>query len=316
MDAKLVFQLNNLTVRLGTKIILQGISAEMPQGAIGLLGPNGAGKSTLLKTMMGFLKPESGFLQVLGRNPRNEGAQVRQRIGYMPEEDTYMPGMTAVEFVSYCGLLCGLPGKEAILRAHQVLHYCELGEARYRTVDTYSTGMRQRIKLAQALVHDPDLLFLDEPTNGLDPQGRKSMLDLIQEITHKKNISVILSSHLLHDVETVCDHVLVLFQGRVATSGRIQELKQLTQTSYEVRIKGDTDTFVDALRERGIECNPTRDNRIQVRVKEELGTDFIFRIAQETGAQIRHMAKEEMTLKEVFASAIHQTNGTNGKNAD
>jgi len=316
MDAKPVFQLDNLIVRLGTKTILQGISAEMPQGAIGLLGPNGAGKSTLLKTMMGFLKPDSGSLRVLGHNPRSQGAQVRQRIGYMPEEDTYMPGMTAVEFVSYCGLLCGLPNKEAMLRAHQVLHYCGLGEARYRTVDTYSTGMRQRIKLAQALVHDPDLLFLDEPTNGLDPQGRKSMLDLIQEITHKKNISVILSSHLLHDVETVCDHMLVLFQGKVATSGRIQELKQLAQTSYEVRIKGDVDTFIDALREQGIECDPSRDNRIQVRVKEERGTDFIFRIAQETGAQIRHMAKEEMTLKEVFASAIHNTNGTEGTDAN
>jgi ABC-2 type transport system ATP-binding protein len=309
MDAKLVFQLNNLTVRLGAKVILHGISAEMPQGAIGLLGPNGAGKSTLLKTMMGFLKPESGSIQVLQQNPRCEGAQVRQRIGYMPEEDTYMPGMTAVEFVSYCGLLCGLPGNEAILRAHQVLHYCGLGEARYRTVDTYSTGMRQRIKLAQALVHDPDLLFLDEPTNGLDPQGRKSMLDLIHEITHKKNISVILSSHLLHDVETVCDHVLVLFQGRVATSGLIQELKQLAQISYEVRIKGDSDTFIEALREQGVECNPSRDSRIQVRMKEELGTEFIFQTAYETGVQIRHMAKEEMTLKEVFASAIQQTNG-------
>ncbi|MBN2326630.1 MAG: ABC transporter ATP-binding protein [Candidatus Omnitrophica bacterium] len=281
----------------------------MPQGAVGLLGPNGAGKSTLLKTMMGFLKPDKGQIKVLGRDPRREGAQVRQRIGYMPEEDTYMPGMTAVEFVSYCGMLCGLPRNEAMLRAHQALHYCGLGEARYRTVDTYSTGMRQRIKLAQALVHDPDLLFLDEPTNGLDPQGRKSMLDLIQEITRQKNISVILSSHLLHDVETVCDYVLVLFQGSVAASGRIQDLKQMAQSSYIIRIKGDMETFIDALREQGLECQPSRDSRIQVRMKEKLGTDVIFRIAHESGAQIRHMAKEEMTLKEVFASAIQQSNG-------
>ena len=285
----------------------------MPKGAIGLLGPNGAGKSTLLKTMMGFLKPDKGTLRVMGQNPYTQGALVRQRIGYMPEEDTYMPGMTAVEFVSYCGVLCGLPSKEAILRAHQVLHYCELGEARYRPVDTYSTGMRQRIKLAQALVHDPDLLFLDEPTNGLDPQGRKSMLDLILEISHKKNISVILSSHLLHDVESVCDHVLVLFQGKIATSGRIQDLKQLAHISYEIRIKGDTDMFIEALRERGFVCTPSRDSRIQVRIKENTGTEVFFKAAQEAGVQIRHMAKEEMTLKEIFASAIQQPNGENGK---
>ncbi len=312
MDPTPIFQLNRLSVSLGPKRILHEITAEMPQGSIGLLGPNGAGKSTLLKTMMGFLKPDGGEIRVLGHSPRREGAAVRQRIGYMPEEDTYIPGLTAVEFVSYCGLLCGLPGKEAMLRAHQVLHYCGLGEARYRTIDTYSTGMRQRIKLAQALVHDPSLLFLDEPTNGLDPQGRKSMLDLIQEISHKKNISVILSSHLLHDVETVCDHVLVLFQGKVATAGRIQELKRMAQTSYEVRIKGDPDLFMEALRKEGVECNPSRDSKIRVRMKEEMGTDWLYRIARDTGSQIRHMAREEMTLKEVFASAIQKTNGDAG----
>ncbi len=227
----------------------------------------------------------------------------------MPEEDTYIPGMSAVEFVSYCGLLCGLPAKEAMLRAHQVLHYCGLGEARYRKVDTYSTGMRQRIKLAQALVHDPDLLFLDEPTNGLDPLGRKAMLDLIHDVTHNKEISVILSSHLLPDVEMVCDHVMVLFQGKLATSGRIQDLKQLAQKSYIVRLKGDTEPFVKVLGERGIAISPKRDGFLRILLTKNLDTDAIFEAARDSGTQIRHITREEMTLKEVFAAAIHSTNG-------
>ncbi len=309
MESKLALQISNLSVYLASKEILKNVTAEMPKGAIGLLGPNGAGKSTLLKTMMGFLRVHNGSIRVLGFDPQREGAEVRQRIGYMPEDDTYIPGMTAVEFVSYCGLLCGLPHKEAMLRAHQSLHYCGLGEARYRTIDTYSTGMRQRIKLAQALVHDPELLFLDEPTNGLDPQGRKSMLDLIREITRNKNISVILSSHLLHDVETVCDQVLVLFQGTVATSGRIEDLKRIAQAAYEIRLKGDADSFIDALAQRGIDCQTKKDNMLQVKIQEETGTETLFQAAQDAGVQIRHMAKEEMTLKEIFSSAIQQTNG-------
>lgn len=309
MESTSALEITNLTVKLASKTILQDITVEMPRGAIGLLGPNGAGKSTLLKTIMGFIPPVRGTALVFGHDCARQGAEVRQRIGYMPEEDTYIPGMSAVEFVSYCGLLCGLPAKEAMLRAHQVLHYCGLGEARYRKVDTYSTGMRQRIKLAQALVHDPDLLFLDEPTNGLDPLGRKAMLDLIHDVTHNKEISVILSSHLLPDVEMVCDHVMVLFQGKLATSGRIQDLKQLAQKSYIVRLKGDTEPFVKVLGERGIAISPKRDGFLRILLTKNLDTDAIFEAARDSGTQIRHITREEMTLKEVFAAAIHSTNG-------
>ena len=266
----------------------------MPRGAIGLLGPNGAGKSTLLKTIMGFIPPVRGTALVFGHDCARQGAEVRQRIGYMPEEDTYIPGMSAVEFVSYCGLLCGLPAKEAMLRAHQVLHYCGLGEARYRKVDTYSTGMRQRIKLAQALVHDPDLLFLDEPTNGLDPLGRKAMLDLIHDVTHNKEISVILSSHLLPDVEMVCDHVMVLFQGN-GTSGRIR-ISSSGAEIYIVRLKGDTEPFVKVLGERGIAISPKRDGFCGSS-DEKPGYRRHFRGRARRRTQIRHITREEMTLK-------------------
>jgi len=307
MTQNFSLQLSRLHVRLGRKEILQDLNVEMPTGSIGLLGPNGAGKSTLLKTMMGFLKPDQGSMRVFGLNPVGQSAQVRRILGYMAEEDTYIPGMSGVEFVAYNGLLCGLPRSEAMLRAHQVLHYCELGEARYRKVETYSMGMRQRIKLAQALVHDPELLLLDEPTNGLDPQGRQAMLGLIKDITRNKGISVILSSHLLPDVESVCDQVMVLFQGKIATAGKIQELKQLAQVSYEVRIKGDENLFNQAVQRLGGQTWPKRDGLLRLRLAEDRGTEIIFAAAKETGAQIRHLAREEMTLQEVFASAIQQT---------
>lgn len=305
-ETQAALQINNLTVNLGSRAIVKDISVDLSAGAIGLLGPNGAGKSTLLKTIMGFLKPAAGSLKVFDLDPLREGADVRQLLGYMPEDDTYIPGMTAVEFVSYIGRLCGLPNNESILRAHQVLHYCGLGEARYRKIDTYSTGMRQRIKLAQALVHDPTLMLLDEPTNGLDPDGRKAMLDLIQDISQTKGISVILSSHLLPDVESVCDQVMVLFQGRLATAGRIGDLKRMTQRSYEVRIKGDEARFHQVLQQHQTSWEPRRDGLMRVVLDEGRGPETLFALADEAGVQVRHLALEERTLQEIFSQSIQQ----------
>ena len=304
MNSAYLFETSHVSVKYGDNLILKDLDISMPYGAIGLLGPNGAGKSTLLKTMMGFVKPSEGSLRVLNYNPSSFGAQVRRMIGYMPEEDCYIPDMSAVEFVTYCGQLSGLPKNEAILRAHLVLHYCGLGEARYRKVDTFSTGMLQRVKLAQALVHDPKILLLDEPTNGLDPQGRQAMLDLIKDITTQKGISVLLSSHILPDVESVCEHVMVLFQGMLATSGRIQELKQMAQVSYEVRLKGETRSFDAAIREIGGEGSPKRNGMLHVQLDEQQGTEAIFTAARKANAQIRHIVQEEMTLQEVFSKAI------------
>ena len=308
MENTLAIHIQNLSVKLGRKQILHELNVEMPPSAIGLLGPNGAGKSTLLKTMMGFITPMSGTIRIFGMEPHNQGNAIRQIIGYMPEEDTYIPGMSAVEFVAYCGLLCGLPSKEAKLRAHQVLHYCGLGEARYRKVDTYSTGMRQRIKLAQALVHDPKLLFLDEPTNGLDPQGRKDMLELIKDISHNKGMSVILSSHLLPDVEDVCDSVIVLFKGRMAKSGKIRDLKKMAQTIYEVGYKGDQAALEFTLQEIEGRCESSQKNGfLRVIFPEEKDPQVIFKAANKAQVQIRHLAREELTLQEIFSSAIEQT---------
>src|SRR5580765_3766235 len=224
-DTDPVVSLDNVVVEYGRNRALNGVTATFSRGAIGLLGPNGAGKSTMIKALLGFIPPLSGTMRVLGLDVATSPVEIRARIGYMPENDGHIPGLTAVQFVAYCGELAGLKPVDAMQRAHEVLYYVGLGEARYRKIETYSTGMKQRIKLAQALVHDPDLLFLDEPTNGMDPKGRDEMLELIRDLGHKKNVNLILSSHLLPDVEFTCDHVVVMDKGRIATQGPINELK-------------------------------------------------------------------------------------------
>ena len=246
-----VVQLDRVSVRYGRQQALRDVSATFPPGAVGLLGPNGAGKSTMLQALLGFVVPDQGQMRVLDLDVKHSPLQIRSRIGYMPESDAHIPGMNAVSFVAYCGELSGLPHSDAMQRAHEVLYYVGLGEARYRNVETYSTGMKQRIKLAQALVHDPDLLFLDEPTNGMDPKGRDEMLELIRDIAHNKGLSLILSSHLLPDVEYTCDHVVVMDKGAVATEGPIAGLKEHGGRVFELRVKGDAAAFVEVLHAAG-----------------------------------------------------------------
>jgi ABC-2 type transport system ATP-binding protein len=227
----------------------------------------------------------------------------------MPENDGHIPGMNAVTFVAYCGQLAGLPASDAMQRAHEVLFYVGLGEARYRNVDTYSTGMKQRIKLAQAMVHDPDLLFLDEPTNGMDPKGRDEMLELIRDIAHNKGINLILSSHLLPDVEYVCDYVVVLDKGAVATHGPIDALKGPGGRVYEVRVKGNLAPFIAALQAAGLECRETDEDIMRVFVAGDVRTAGedqrrVCELAQQTSVQVRHLRASVPTLEDVFARAV------------
>ena len=303
MDA--VVQLEGVTVIYGRNQALKNVTAKFARGAVGLLGPNGAGKSTMLKSLLGFVKPDQGRMTVLEMDVAQAPLAIRARIGYMPESDAHIPGMNAVTFVAYCGQLAGLPAVDAMQRAHEVLYYVGLGEARYRNVETYSTGMKQRIKLAQALVHDPDLLFLDEPTNGMDPKGRDEMLELVRDLGHNKGVSLILSSHLLPDVEYTCDHVVVMDKGQVATQGPIQELKGPAGRIYELRIKGDVPGFLEALARRGMDPHGTDEDVMRVFVPSEAGDQrAIFRAAADFGVQVRHLRPSMPTLEDVFAKAV------------
>jgi len=302
-----VVELESVSVRYGKQWALRDVSTTFPSGAVGLLGPNGAGKSTLIKALLGLLAPDRGRMRVLGLDVRHSPLRIRARVGYMPESDAHFPQMNAVSFVAYCGELSGLPPADAMQRAHEVLYYVGLGEARYRNIDQYSTGMKQRIKLAQALVHDPDLLFLDEPTNGMDPKGREEMLELIRDMAHNKGLNLILSSHLLPDVEHTCDHVVVLDKGTVATSGPIAGLKGPEGRVFELRVKGDSDRFIGVLRSSGLECHATDEDIMRVFVPDERGALFLFQLASEQGVQVRHLRASLPTLEDVFAKAVGES---------
>jgi ABC-2 type transport system ATP-binding protein len=296
--------LENVSVNYGKHHALRDVTVEFPAGAVGLLGPNGAGKSTLIKALLGLLPPASGRMHVLGYDVNEAPRAVRARVGYMPENDAHIPGMNAVSFVAYCGELAGLPRASAMQRAHEVLFYVGLGEARYRNVETYSTGMKQRIKLAQALVHDPDLLFLDEPTNGMDPKGRDEMLALARDIATTKAITLILSSHLLPDVEFACDHVVVLHNGAVATQGPIKALKGTSGRVFELRVKGDEARFAEALRAEGLECHGDIGEVVRVFMPEHQPPQLLFQLAARHGVQVRHLRPSVPSLEDVFARAL------------
>src|SRR5262245_44569046 len=305
-DSQPVVTLDNVTVAYGKQAALREVTAAFAAGAVGLLGPNGAGKSTMLKSLLGFLIPNHGRMQVLGFDVATSPQQIRARIGYMPESDSHIPGMNAVSFVGYCGELAGLPKVDAMQRAHEVLFYVGLGEARYRNVETYSTGMKQRIKLAQALVHDPDLLFLDEPTNGMDPKGRDEMLALARDLAHNKGVNLILSSHLLPDVEFVCDNVVVMDKGRIAAAGPIATMKQARGRVYELRVKTaePLEQFIGRLHAAGLECNATEEDVMRVFVPGDGGARAVFALAAAAGVQVRHLRPSVQSLEDVFAKAV------------
>jgi|ERR1043166_1163196 ABC-2 type transport system ATP-binding protein len=301
---KAVVELERVSIKYGRQFALREVNASFPPGAVGLLGPNGAGKSTMIKALLGFVAPDAGQMQVLDLDVRKHSLAIRARIGYMPESDSHIPGMNAVTFVAYCGELAGLPRTDAMQRAHEVLFYVGLGEARYRNLETYSTGMKQRIKLAQALVHDPDLLFLDEPTNGMDPKGRDEMLALIRDVAHNKGLNLIVSSHLLPDIEFTCDHVVVIDKGTVATQGPIAALKGAGGRVFELRVKGEQTPFVAALQGAGLECHETDEDVMRVFVPDDRGPKFLFGLAAQHGVQVRHLRPSVPTLEDVFARAV------------
>ncbi len=304
----MIIDLENLSVQFGQQKILDGVTVQFVGGAMGLLGPNGAGKTTLLKTLLGFIDPVSGGGKVLGFDVRSQQLAIRQKIGYMPENDCHIPGMNGVTFVAYAGQLAGMKPKDALQRAHEILFYVGLGEARYRNLETYSAGMKQRIKLAQSLVHDPELIFLDEPTNGLDPRGRIEMLDLVRDISTSKSINVILSSHLLPDVEWVCGDAAVIHKGRLLASGKIEDLKRGLGAAFECRIKGDPHAFMEKLQSLGCQCSLGDDGVMRIQMKDGLGSQSLLHVASEQRVQVRHLVPLKQSLEDVFLQVIGESN--------
>src|SRR3982750_1824916 len=263
-----VVDLDNLTVKLGRREILHGVTCRLGVSgtgkAVGLLGPNGAGKSTLILTLLGFHRPSAGRARILGLDCRRNMGEARSRIGYMPENDSFVGEMTAVTFLRQMAELSGLPPKAALEKAHEVLFHVGLGEARYRELRTYSYGMKQMAKLAQAIVHGPELIILDEPTNGLDPPARLRMLQLIREIRDSGKARVILSSHLLRDVEECCDEVLVLKDGRIAVYCNLEEERRANRKFLELETRGgDQPSFVAAVEALGVEMATTTKQKIK-----------------------------------------------------
>jgi ABC-2 type transport system ATP-binding protein len=301
----MLFRLHDVTKTYGKITAIQKLSVEAPSGAIGLLGPNGAGKTTLIRTLLGLIPIDTGAGEVLGMDFRTRQLDIRQSVGFMPEDECLFPAVAGIEFVAYAGELCGMAPADAMQRAHEVLNYVGLDESRYRRVESYSTGMKQRIKLAAAIVHGPQLLILDEPTNGMDPAGRQEILDLARDLAHNKGMSLLFSSHLLPDVESVCDHVLVLGGGRLLAQGEIKTLKQVHRLSYEVRIKGDAEPFTQRLREVGGEVQP-RDDLLLVHLPQDQPPTLLWQIAAALGEQIRYLRPQRSSLEEVFLQAVEE----------
>ena len=302
----MLLELDNVTKQYGDVRALDRVTARVDGEIIGLLGPNGAGKSTLLKCMLG-LTPHGGEARVLGLSPASESFAIRERVGYMPELDAYLSGMTAVELCAYAGELSGLPRREAMQRSHAALYYAGLEDKRYLEVEGYSTGMKQRVKLAQALVHDPELLFLDEPTNGLDPRAREEMLELISELPEKRGCAIVLSTHLLPDVDRVCDHVFILARGRHRFFGTIEALRGagLSDRTFDVEIKRQTGGFVADLERDGCEVEPLPQRRMIVTLPEGADSTLIFAAAVASGVQIRHLEVRRESMEQAFLRVIN-----------
>jgi ABC-2 type transport system ATP-binding protein len=305
-DSSILFQLDGVTKTYGALKALNDLSFSVPVGAIGLLGPNGSGKTTMIRSLLGLIPVDAGTGQILGMDIRRQQLDIRRAVGFAPEDECLFPRVEGVGFVAYAGELVGMHRKDAMQRAHEVLDYVGLGEARYRMVETYSTGMKQRLKLAAAIVHDPKMVILDEPTNGMDPAGREEVLQLARDLTHNKGMSLLFSSHLLPDVEAVCDHILVMAGGKLLTQGNIQQLKEVHSLCFEVRLKSDAAAFTERLMTLGCSTE-ARDDLLLVRVPQGGSARLLWKAASEQKIQIRHLRPQRSTLEEVFLKAVEQT---------
>ncbi len=297
-------ELKEVTIAYGKVTAVDHFSARFSLGTTGLLGVNGAGKSSLIKGLLGLVPFAIGSAAILDKDVRLHPKEIRGMIGYMPEEDCLIPGLSGVGMVQYVGELCGMMRDDAMQRAHEVLYLVGLEEARYRKVETYSSGMKQRIKLAQALVHDPRVLFLDEPTSGMDPKGRQEMLELIQQIGVKKTMSIILATHILADVERTCGRVLIMHKGKRLEEGSVKDLKSTYAGTYSVRVEGDRAAFEKRLEKAGCRIQPDGEHLMDVTLPPGRDADLVLEAARDANAPLRRLVPSVQDLEDVFVKRI------------
>jgi len=293
-----IIETENLVKKYGEHVALDGVNLSVRPGATGLLGPNGAGKSTLIKTILGLISLTSGGGKVLGHDIASEGQFIRQRIGYMPEYDCLIPEMEAIHQVRYAGELLGMHPTAALQRSHETMEYVGLRDQRYRTVGTFSTGMEQATKLACSLVHDPDLLICDEPTNGLDATARGFMLDTLFQVVKQGGRSILMSSHLMDDVERICDRIVMIHKGQVIAQGRIEDLKAIDR-EIEISVWGGASRLEEKLKDDGLSVRRT--GRVMRITREDESTyNDILAAAAATDVQVRRMEDYEPSLEDLF----------------
>ena len=316
MTVESIIETSHLTKLYGRRAVgIIDVTCSIPGGSVGLLGPNGAGKTTLIRTLLGIIHLTRGNASVLGHDIRTEIHAVRDRIGYMPEyTHMYVPDITAMKFVAFAGKMGGLSTNEAKQRASDTLYYVGLGEERHRQLKTFSTGMKAKVKLAIGLVHDPEVIILDEPTNGLDPEGRLQMLDLIRSLQRDEGKNVILSSHLLKDVERTTDYVIVMGNGKVVNQGSLKELLKIRDETIHIRVKSHPEKLIAALIDLGYQARlrdgKSRSSTIQV-VRQEGIEQQIFKTAHMEQLEIRYLGSEVTNLEDVFLSLFNEKGEAN-----
>ncbi|MCX6951242.1 MAG: ABC transporter ATP-binding protein [Verrucomicrobia bacterium] len=306
---RFIIEAQGLSKTYGTQRALTDVTVQVPPGTIGLLGPNGAGKSTFIKCLLNLETPTSGSAKVLGRDIRAGNRASREKVGYSPEQDCHIAGMAGCEYVTYCGQLSGMPFRVARQRTHEILDLVGMGQERYRPVDTYSTGMRQRVKLAQALVHDPEIIFLDEPTNGLDPSGREHILKLVGALWRDLGISVIMSSHLLRDIERVCDRVIIIGNGRLLEHDSIAALKNRHDRIVELAPSGETERFCTVLTEAGLKVTRLSNGKLRVEAAAD-SIEWMLELMRTHRLPPAEIAANPDALHELFIRSISTAHGT------
>lgn len=319
-----LISLNNIVKNYGQHRALDGIDLEIKPGITGLLGPNGAGKSTLIKMILGLVRLTSGSGSVLGHRLYKDAKGIRNDIGYMPEDDCYIPGMSGVEVVQFAACLSGLPPVEAMRRAHEILDFCDMKQERYRAIETFSTGMRQKVKFAAAIVHDPKFLILDEPTSGLDPEERESLLRRIELLFRDSNKSVLISTHILPDVQAICDSVVILSQGKVRLQRSLSALNATTEPTIEVLLHQSPDAFIEQLTANGLTHQLTANGRMTIRGPSQVSesadtdssekadsinaslTDAVWRSARAAGVTVESLKPAKNSLEAIFMDTVQE----------